>query len=160
MEATPNLMPPERSTEYHSRAVEQRSESGGGLLGPVLTLVGIPVGWFVSTVAALIVLTYLIADLPPLVAGIGPTTTFYASVGVVVVIGFALLIRPATVFFGWLLMDILVAVAATFFIGWSTVIVLLEALSVVFIVPAHFFQLVEEAPDGFLAALALERWLR
>lgn len=142
------------------RAVEQHSESGERLLGPVLTLVGIPVGWFVSTVAALVVVTYLIGDLPTLVAGIGSTTTFHASIAVLVVVGVALLIRPATVFYGWVLMDILVAVAATFVVGWSMVMLLLEGLSVVFIVPAFFFHLVDEAPDGFLAALALEEWLR
>jgi hypothetical protein len=142
------------------RAVEQHSESGGRLLGPVLTLVGIPVGWFVSTIAALVVVTYLIGDLPTLIAGIGSTTTFYASVGVLVVVVVALLIRPATVFYGWVLMDILVAVAATFVVGWSTIMLLLEGLSVVFIVPAFFFHLVDEAPDGFVAALALEDWLR
>jgi hypothetical protein len=67
---------------------------------------------------------------PPLVAGIGPTTTFHASVGVLVVV------------------------------GWSLVMLLLEGLSVVFIVPAFFFHLVDEAPDGFVVALALEDWLR
>lgn len=155
-----NTMSNRRERQPRGR-VEQRSESSGdGLLGPVLTLVGIPVGWFVSTVAALVVLTYLIVDLPPLVAGIDPQTTFYASASVVVVVGFALLIRPGTVFFGWLLMDIIVAVAATFFLGWSTVILLLEGLSLIYIFPAHFFKLVDDAPDGFLAALALDRRLR
>jgi cation transport ATPase len=142
------------------RAVEQHSESGGGLLGPVLTLVGIPVGWFVSTVAALVVATYFIAELPTLVAGIGPTTTFYASIGVLAVVGFIMLLRPGIVRDGWILMDILVAVAATFFIGWSTVILLLEGLSLIFIFPANFFKLVADAPDGLSAALALDRRFR
>jgi hypothetical protein len=146
--------------EPHPRAVEQRSESGGGVLGTLLTLTAIPVGWFVSTVAALVVLTYLIADLPPLVAGIGPETTFYASVGVLVVVGFAILMKPGTILAGWMLMGALVAVAATFVVGWTTLLVMLEALTIAFLVPAYYCKLIADAPDGFAAALALDRWLR
>jgi hypothetical protein len=128
--------------------------------GTVLTLVGIPVGWFASTVAALIVLTYLISDLPPLVAGIGPTTTFYVSVGVLVVVGFVILVKPGTIFAGWILMGALVAVAATFVVGWTMLLVMLEALTIAFLVPAYYCKLIADAPDGFMAALALDRWLR
>ena len=147
--------------ERHPRAVEQRSESSGGLFGTVLTLTAIPVGWFASVVAALVVLTYLITpEKLTLIAGAGPTATFYASVAVLVIIGFAILVKPGTILAGWILMGVLVAVAATFFVGWTTLLFVLEALTIAFLVPAYYFKLIQDAPDGYLAALALERRLR
>ncbi|HET7323021.1 MAG TPA: hypothetical protein VFJ06_01690 [Halococcus sp.] len=155
-------MSSERRASQPRGHVEQRSaNSGGGLLGTVLTLVGIPVGWFASVVAAMVALTYLISsDMPSLVAGIGPTTTFYVAVAVLVVFALFTIVRPGTVFFGWLLMGVIVAVAATFFLGWSTLLLIFEGLTVVFLIYANFWLLVADAPDGFLAALALERKLR
>ena len=96
--------------ERHPRAAEQRSESGGGgLLGPVLTLVGIPVGWFASIIAVLTVLAHLVGSDPSVVAigGLSPTVSVWASIAVLVAVGFALLVRPKTVLWGWLIMGIL-----------------------------------------------------
>jgi hypothetical protein len=154
---------PERRASQPRGHVEQRSaNSGGGLLGTVLTLVGIPVGWFISVVALMIVLTHLISPDAPisLISSLGPQTTFYVSIAVIVVVGFVILVKPATIFFGWLLMGILVAVAATFVVGWTTLLLIFEVLTVVYLIPAYWSKLIEDAPDGFLAALALKRKLR
>lgn len=154
---------PSEQRKSQARAVEQRSESNsGGWLGTVLTLVGIPVGWFISVVALMIVLTHLVSPDAPisLISSVGPQTTFYVSIAVLVVVGFVILVKPATIFFGWLLMGILVAVAATFVVGWTTLLLIFEVLTVVFLIPAYWSKLIEDAPDGFLAALALERKLR
>lgn len=145
--------------EPHSKdGTEQRSESGGSLWGTLFTLAAIPVGWYASVVAALVVFTYLISpDEPTLIAGVGPQTTFWLAVGVLVVIAFISIVIPSTVFFGWLLMGILVAVAASFFIGWSTLLLMFEGLTVVFLIFAGFWMVIEDSPDGLLPALALGR---
>lgn len=160
-----SIVSSERRTrrQRHPRGgIEQRSESGGGLWGTVLTLVGIPVGWLASVVSAMIVLTHFLRPDAPitLVSGIGPTTTLYVAGGVLVIVGFGILVKPTTILVGWLLMGALVAAAATFVVGWTTLLVVLEALTIPFLVPAFYFKLIEDVPDGFLAALALERWLR
>jgi hypothetical protein len=162
MEATPNLMPPERSTEYHSRAVEQRSESGGGLLGPVLTLVGVPVGWFASIIAVLIVLAHLVGTDPSVVAtgGLSPTVSLWASVAVLVVLGFALLVRPKTVLWGWLVMGVLAAVGATYVFGWTGAVLFAEVLTFVVVCLAMVMSVAVAADERMVAALALHRWLR
>jgi uncharacterized membrane protein len=130
-------MPEQR--ERHPRVGDQRSESsGGGLLGTVLTLVGIPVGWFASVVAAMIVLTHFVAPNAPiaLIPGIGPTTTLYVSVAVLVVVGFAMLVRPWTVLGGWALIAVLLAAGAMFVFGWSELVLVVEAITVAPIVLA------------------------
>ena len=156
---------PEKSTmsserrERHPRAAEQRSESsGGGLLGPVLALVGIVVGWLAYVFAALIVLNYLVrldAIIP--IGGLSPTTTFWVSVGVLVVIAFALFARPGTVLAGWVAMAGIVAAAATYFVGWTQTMVLVEGVTLAFVGFAAFVKMVSMLPTWAVFFLDLDR---
>lgn len=123
---------PERQASQ-SRAGEQRSESnsGGGLLGTLLTLAAIPVGWIAYVFSVLIVGNHLLnTNLTPTVLGLSPTTTFYASVGVLVVVGFAMLVRPAFVLTGWLVIAVVLAAGAMFVFGWSELVLLVEGVTV------------------------------
>jgi hypothetical protein len=94
-----------------SRAGEQRSESNGaGLLGTVLTLAAIPVGWIAYVVSVLIVANHLMeTDLTPTVLSLSPTATFRLAVAVLVVVGFVMLVRPALVLGGWFVIGVLLA---------------------------------------------------
>ena len=150
-----------RSNPRHNTR-EQRSESsGGGLLGPVLTLVGIPVGWFASIIAVLNVLNHLVGSDPSAVAtvGLSPTVSLWVSVGVLVAVGFALLVRPKAVLWGWLIMGVLAAVGATYMFGWTGAVLFAEVLTVVVVSLAMVMSVAVAADEGIVAALALHRWL-
>ncbi len=124
-----STMSPEHR-EQRPRAGEQHSESGGGLLGTLLTLAAIPVGWGGYVVSVLIVGNHLLnTNLSPSVLGLSPTTTFYISVAVLVVVGFAMLVRPPLVLAGWLLMAGLLAGGAIFVFGWSQLVLVVEAIT-------------------------------
>jgi hypothetical protein len=125
-----NTMPERQASP---RATEQRSESSssGGLLGILLTLAAIPVGWIAYVVSVLIVANHLMdTNLSPSVLGLSPKTTFYISIAVLVVVGFAMLVRPALVLTGWLVMAGLLAAGAAFVFGWSELVLLLEGITV------------------------------
>ena len=153
-----------RGSPRHSSAHEQRSESsgGGGLLGPVLVLVWIPVGWFASIIAVLNVLNHLMGSDPSAVAtvGLSPTVSLWVSVGVLVAVGFALLVRPKAVLWGWLTMGVVAAVGATYVFGWTGAVLFAEVLTVVVICLAMVMSVAVDADKGILAALAMNRWLR
>lgn len=159
-------MPSDQRTSYgtphHNTGHEQRSESGGRPVGTALTLVGIPVSWFASMVAAVIVLTYIMTPDASItvIPGLGRSATLWVAGSVLVCAGLAILVRPETVFWGWLIMGVLTAMAATFLLGWSTLLIIFEGLTIASLVPVYFFVLVKDAPDGFLAALALDRRLQ
>jgi hypothetical protein len=152
-----------RGSPRHSSAHEQRSESsGGGLLGPMLTLVGIPVGWVASIIAVLNVLNHLVGSDPSAVAtaGLSPTVSLWVSGGVLVALGFALLVVPKTVLWGWLIMGVVAAVGATYVFGWTGVVLFAEVLTFVVVCLAMVMSVAVAADEGIVAALALHRWLR
>ena len=159
-----NTMPERRQQPpRRSRAGEQRSESGGGgLIGPLLTLVGIPIGWFVSVVAAMLVITHFVAPDASitLISGLGEQETLWASVAVVGLVTGTMLVRPGTILVGWIVMGILVALAASFVFGWTTLLMIFEALTIGYAVLALFLSVVTAADEGVMAALAVNRWLR
>lgn len=150
--------------EHHSReGAEQRSESNGSLWGTLLTLVGIPVGWIGYVFSVLVVANHLMnTNLSPTVLDLSPTTTFWLGVGVLVVVGFAMLVRPALVLTGWLVVAVLLAVAATFFIGWSQLVLVIEGITLAPIVLAVLIGLEDTADSSssewfFLGYLAGRR---
>jgi hypothetical protein len=154
---------PERRQRHSRGHVEQRSESsGGGLLGPVLMLVGIPVGWIASIIAVLNVLNHLVGSDPSAVAtgGFSPTVSLWVSIGVLVAVGVALLVRPKTVLWGWLIMGVVAAVGATYVFGWTGVVLFAEVLTFVVVCLAMVMSVAVAADEGIVAALALHRWLR
>ena len=159
-----NTVSSERREPHPRGRVEQRAESsgGGGLLGIVLTLVAIPVGWFASIIAVLTVLNHLVGSDPSVVAiaNLSPMASVWVSVAVLVVLGFALLVRPGTVLWGWVGMGVLAAVGATYVFGWTGVVLFAEALTVVVVTLAMFMKVVTAADEGIVAALALHQWLR
>ena len=153
-------MPPERSIEQHSRTVEHRSDSDGGLLIPTLAFtIGTMVGWVAYLFAALVVLNYLVRldAAVTVIPDLSPTANLWLAGGVLLVIAFALFARPGTVLAGWSLMGFLVAVAATYFVGWTDTIVIVEGLTVAFVVFATFVKIIEMLPDWAVFALALDR---
>lgn len=134
--------------EPRPRAAEQRSESGGGLLGTLLTLAAIPVGWIGYVVSVLIVGNYLLdTNLSPSVLGLSSMTTFWLAVGVLVVVGFAMLVRPALVLTSWLAMAVLLAGGAAFVFGWSQLVLVLEGITLAPIVLAVLIGL-EDTTDS------------
>lgn len=156
-------IPPERRERRPRAGVEQRSESGGGgLLGPLLALFWVPVGWFGSGIAVLNILNHLLGSDPSAVAtlGLSPRVSLWVSIAVLVGVGFALLVRPGTVLWGWLIMGVLAAVGATFSFGWTPTILFYEALTVVVVTLAMFMSVVVAADKGIVAALALNRRMR
>jgi hypothetical protein len=124
-----NTMPERQAPQ--SRAAEQHSESNSGSLwGTLLTLVGIPVGWIAYVVSVLIVANHLMdTNLSPSVLGLSPTTTFRLTAGVLVVVGFAMLVRPALILTGWLVMALLLAGGAAFVFGWSQLVLIVEGIT-------------------------------
>jgi hypothetical protein len=125
-----NAMPERQAPQ--SKAAEQRSESNsGGLLGTLLTLAAIPVGWIAYVGSVLIVATRLMdTNLSPSVLGLSPKTMFYISLAVLVVVGFAMLVRPALVLGGWLVIAVVLAAGAMFVFGWSQLVLVLEGITV------------------------------
>jgi hypothetical protein len=125
-----NTMPERQAPQ--SRAPEQRSESNsGGLLGTLLTLGAIPVGWIAYVFSVLIVGNHLLdTNLTPTVLGLSPKTTFWLAVVVLVVVGFAMLVRPALVLTGWLVIAVVLAAGAMFVFSWSELVLILEGITV------------------------------
>jgi cation transport ATPase len=117
--------------ERRSRGdAEQRSENSGSLLGVLLTLVGIPVGWIGYVFSVLIVANHLMdTNLSPSVLSLSPTATFRLGVAVLVVVGFAMLVRPALVLGGWFVMAVLLAAGAMFVFGWSQLVLIVEGVT-------------------------------
>jgi hypothetical protein len=156
-----NTMPERQAPQ--SRAGEQRSESsGGGLLGILLTLAAIPVGWIAYEGSVLIVATRLMdTTLTPTVLGLSPKTTFYISIAVLVMVGFAMLVRPALVLTGWLVIAVVLAAGAMFVFGWSELVLVVEGITVAPHVLAVLIGLEDTADssgsDSFLRGYLLGR---
>lgn len=124
------MMSSEPRNRHPRDGAEQRSESGGSLWGTLFTLVGIPVGWIGYVVSVLIVANHLMdTNLSPTVLNLSPTTTFWLAVGVLVVVGFAMFVRPVLVLTGWLVMAVLLAGGAAFVFGWSQLVLVAEGIT-------------------------------
>lgn len=131
------------------RAGEQRFGSGGSLLGTLLTLAAIPVGWGACVVSVLIAVNHLLdTNLTPTVLGFSPTTTFYISIAVLVVVGFAILVRPALVLTGWLVMAVLLAAGAAWMFGWSQLVLVVEGITLAPVVLAVLIGLEDSADSS------------
>jgi hypothetical protein len=156
-----NTMPERQAPQ--SRAAEQRSESNsGGVLGILLTLAAIPVSWIAYVVSVLIVANHLMdTNLSPSVLGLSPKTTFYISIAVLVVVGFAMLVRPALVLTGWLVIAVVLAAGAMFVFGWSELVLVVEGITVAPHVLAILIGLEDTADssgsDSFLRGYLLGR---
>lgn len=143
------------STESHS---EGESESGGGLLKPLLVLiVGTAVGWGAYLFSALAVLSYPTDVEAVSVTGLSTTTTLWIAVVLLAIIVFAMLVRPGTVFVGWLLMAGVVAVVTSSGGGWTDGTLLIEGLTLAFVAVAAFVKMVLMLPDWYLFAHALNK---
>ena len=154
-------MPPDPQTERRSKEnIEQRSESSGSLLRPALIfVVGTVVGWVAYLYAALVVLNFLVRwdAIVTVIPGLSPSVNFWLSVGMLVVVAFALFARPGTVLAGWLAMGGIVAVAATYFVGWTQTIVIVEGLTLAFAAFAGFAKIISMLPPWAVVFLDLDR---
>ena len=154
-------MSPERSTRHHPSAeIEHRTESGGGLLRPALTFaLGNIVGWIAYVYSSLVVLNSLVQldATVTVMPDISPIVTLWIAVAALSIIAFALLVRPATILAGWLMMGILVAIAATHFFGWTQTIVIVEGLTLGLVGVAGFVKLVSMLPAWGVVFLALDK---
>jgi hypothetical protein len=92
--------------------------------------------------------------------GLSPTVSLWVSIGVLVAVGFALLVRPKTVLWGWLVMGVVAAVGATYVFGWTGAVVFAEVLTFVVVCLAMVMSVAVAANEGIVAALAVNRWLR
>lgn len=161
--------PPSRARKQHS---ETETASSGKAVGALLRLIALPVGWFMSVVAAMIVFTHYFASDPPttLIPGIGPTATFYGSIAVVVAVGLVVLVKPAMIVVWWGLMGVLVAVAGFFFVGWTTLLVAVEVATAMYVAASLFFlegsntntntNGSRQYRKGLVTGIVLERWFR
>ena len=139
-------------------SAESQSEIDGGLLKPALVfIVGTVVGWGAYLFAALVVLSYPTNIDAVSVTGLSSSTTFWIAVGLLVIIVFALLVRPGTVFSGWILMAGVVAVAATSGGGWTDGMILIEGLTLGFVGLAAAVKIIMMLPDWVIFAHALNR---
>lgn len=147
------------STESHS---DEGSESGGSLWAILLPLVGIPVGWFVSVAAAMLVIGYFIAPDASiaLISGFSEQETLWASVVVVGLVVGTMLVRPKTILVGWGMMGILVALVASFISGWTTLFIIFEGVTIGYTALAAFLSVLIASDKGIMAALLMDRWLR
>lgn len=143
-------MPSERPSQHRQPGgVEQRSESSGSLWGTLLTLAAIPVGWGAYVVSVLVTMNHLLdMNLSPTVLGLSPTTTFYISIAVLVVVGFAMLVKPGTILGGWLLMAVLLAAGAAFVFGWSQLVLVVEGITLAPVVLAVLIGLEDTAESS------------
>jgi hypothetical protein len=157
----------ERRERRPKGGAEQRAESSGSLWAILLTLVGIPVGWITYVFSVLIVANHLMdTNLSPSMLGLSPKTTFWLGVAVLVVVGFAMLVRPALVLTGWLVMAGLLAAGAAFVFGWSELVLILEGITVAPHVLAVLIGLEDTADSsgsdsfllGYLAGRRRRRW--
>jgi hypothetical protein len=119
--------------------------------------VGTVVGWGAYLFAMLAVLSYPTSIEAVSVTGLSSSTTFWIALGILVVVGFTLLVRPGTVLVGWILMAGVVAVVATYGGGWTDGTLLIEGLTLGFVGLATFVKVVLMLPDWVIFAHALNK---
>lgn len=146
--------------EQQSRAGEQRSESSGSLLAALLTLAAIPVGWMAYVYSVLVVGNHLLkTGLSPAVLGLSVETTFWLGVGVLVVVGFAMLVRPALLLTSWFVIAVLLAAGAHFVFGWTVLVLVVEGITLAPIVLAVLIGLESTAESSSASDRYLLRYL-
>ncbi|GAA0459951.1 hypothetical protein GCM10008985_15430 [Halococcus dombrowskii] len=120
-------------------------------------VVGTVVGWGAYLFSTVVILSSPTDIEAVSVTGLSTSTTFWIAVGLLAIIVFAMLVRPGTVFVGWLLMAGVVAVVASSGGGWADGTLLIEGLTLAFVAVAAFVKMVLMLPDWFLFAHALNK---